>query len=165
MKSTSIRKRIAYGYAWPLCIAFAGIGFGLLAGSHYIHRALAIQEAAIAERKLFDEVRIKILAHRPAKQFTPTLDDPAAFEAESEVLLNLLTDVRHVSSQHKDIHNSMHNMRALKVQESHDETIADQPLTAEQPQFAEGIEQGVDSDLGIGSAKDLRKNNLNYSDC
>ena len=65
MQSNSIRQRIVRGYAVPLVIAVAGIAIGLGVGKHNINQALKVQEETITERKLLDEVRLRLLTYRP----------------------------------------------------------------------------------------------------
>lgn len=122
MQSNSIRQRIARGYAVVIVITVAGIAIGLGVGKHNTKQALKVQEAAIAERKLLDDIRLRWLTYRPTKDLSPTLGDPAAFQAESERLLTLLADVRELTTQFQHIHRARHNRENLPSQRSGPQT-------------------------------------------
>ena len=110
MQSNSIRQRIVRGYAVPLVMAVAGITIGLGVGKYSTNQALNVQEIAIAERKLLDEIRLQLLTYRLTKDFSPTLEDPEAFQAEGTRLLTLLTDVHGLITEFQQIHSAIYNL-------------------------------------------------------
>ncbi len=106
-KSTSIRQRIAWGYAIPLVIAVSGIATGLGLGKATTNQALKTQEAAIAERKLLDTVRVKLLSYRPSREFSRKLNNAEAIQVEGEQLYALLAEIQNLAALNSDIHSSL----------------------------------------------------------
>ncbi|MFM1843042.1 MAG: hypothetical protein RLZZ490_1784, partial [Cyanobacteriota bacterium] len=90
----SIRNRIIYGYGFTLGLALLGAGSGLLIGNHYQQQAIAAQADAARERRLLSNLSIKILYNRPAKQLTPHVKDPQAFQRESQALMERVSSIQ-----------------------------------------------------------------------
>ncbi|NEQ44776.1 MAG: HAMP domain-containing histidine kinase [Leptolyngbya sp. SIOISBB] len=106
-KSNSIRQRIAWGYAIPLVIAVAGIATGLGLGKQTTNQALKTQEAAIAERKLLDTIRVKLLSYRPSREFSRKLNNAEAIQVEGEQLYALLAEIQNLAALHAGIRSDL----------------------------------------------------------
>jgi len=102
----TIRTRIARGYILVLGLALTGTTTGLLVGSHVRKRALAIQELAIAERKLLSDLQVKILYNRPTKQLSPYLNDSVGFEEASQAFLDRVSNIEVLLQEHRNIYDA-----------------------------------------------------------
>lgn len=100
----TIRTRIAHGYILVLGLALVGTTTGLLIGSYFQKRALAIQEMAIAERKLLSDLQVKILYNRPTKQLSPYLNDAVGFEEASQDFLDRVANIQTLLKEHSKIY-------------------------------------------------------------
>jgi signal transduction histidine kinase len=103
-QAITIRQRIVYGYALVLGLAIVGTVVGLTIGNHYQRRALAIREAATAERQLLSDLQVKILYNRPAKQLSPHLSNRPVFLQESQQLLDRIRVIQGMLEAHLAAH-------------------------------------------------------------
>ncbi|MFN5516310.1 MAG: ATP-binding protein [Cyanobacteriota bacterium] len=88
-----IREKIIGGYALALGTALLGTGLGIWLGNHYQYQAIQIQKQAIADHKLLSALQVKILYNRPAKQLTPLLQNPGAFNREGQALVERVNGI------------------------------------------------------------------------
>ena len=83
----NLSKKIIYGYAIALGFTFFGSLAGLLLGNSIHQRALEESQDVSQERRFLSKLQLDILHNRPAKQLSPYLNDPVAFQRESNKFL------------------------------------------------------------------------------
>nr|ALT22096.1 response regulator [Anabaena sp. XPORK13A] len=96
----SIKNKIIYGYAVSLGIALGGTIIGLTVGNYYQQKALQASQIASKERNLLSTLQVDVLYNRPAKQLSPYLQNPEAFERESSKLINRVEQIRLLLHNH-----------------------------------------------------------------
>ena len=119
----AIRRRIIKGYAMVLGVALTGIISGVVTGHQGQQKALALRRITTHERKLLSDLGLNIHQNRPAHQFSSRLSDPAAFKAESEVMLGSLENMKQLISRHYEIHQ--------EIASHHITSIADKVVTSQ----------------------------------
>lgn len=98
----NIRNKIIYGYAVALGIALGGTLAGLIVGNYYQKQALTASQTAARERKLLSALQVDILYNRPAKQLSPHLRNPQAFQRESRELIKRVENIRLLLNDHNN---------------------------------------------------------------
>jgi signal transduction histidine kinase/FixJ family two-component response regulator len=98
----SIRNKIIYGYGVALGIALAGSIIGVSVGNYYQQRALQASQIASKERKLLSTLQVEVLYNRPAKQLSPYLQNPSAFQRESHKLIHRVEKIRLLLHHHNN---------------------------------------------------------------
>jgi signal transduction histidine kinase len=83
----NLSKKIIYGYAIALGFTFCGSLAGLLVGNFIHQKALDESQTVSQERRFLSKLQLDILHNRPAKQLSPYLNNPAAFQRESDKFL------------------------------------------------------------------------------
>ena len=84
----NLSKKIIYVYAIALGFTFFGSLAGLLWGNSIHQQALDRTQAVSQERRFLSKLQLDILHNRPAKQLSPYLSDPIAFQRESNKFLD-----------------------------------------------------------------------------
>jgi signal transduction histidine kinase len=84
----NLSKKIIYVYAIALGFAFFGSLAGLLWGNSIHQQALEQTQAVSQQRRFLSKLQLDILHNRPAKQLSPYLSDPIAFQRESDKFLD-----------------------------------------------------------------------------
>ncbi|MBD2663419.1 multi-sensor Hybrid Histidine Kinase [Richelia sinica FACHB-800] len=98
----SIRNKIIYGYGVALGIALGGSIIGVSVGNYYQQRALQASQIASNERKLLSTLQVEVLYNRPAKQLSPYLQNPSAFQRESHKLIHRVEKIRLLLHHHNN---------------------------------------------------------------
>lgn len=96
----SIRRKIVYGYAAALGVAFGGTISGLLIGNYYQHEAQLSRQVASQERQLLSRLQLDVLYNRPAKQLVPHVQSPEGFREASGALLGRLHRIHQLLREH-----------------------------------------------------------------
>ena len=96
----SIRRKIVYGYAAALGVAFGGTISGLLIGNYYQHEAQLSRQVASQERQLLSRLQLDVLYNRPAKQLSPHVQSPEGFQEASGALLERLKGIHQLLREH-----------------------------------------------------------------
>ncbi|MEO1592515.1 MAG: ATP-binding protein [Cyanobacteria bacterium J06632_22] len=94
----SIRNKIIRGYALVLGLACVGTTLGLYVGNAQQKKAFDAYQTASQERELISELTVYILYNRPAKQLTPHIGNPEAFQRESDLLLERVSRIQQLLS-------------------------------------------------------------------
>ena len=89
----NLSKKIIYGYAIALGFTFFGSLAGLLLGNSIHQRALEESQNVSQERRFLSKLQLDILHNRPAKQLSPYLNDPVAFQRESNKFLDRIDKI------------------------------------------------------------------------
>jgi signal transduction histidine kinase len=89
----NLSKKIIYGYAIALGFTFFGSLAGLLLGNSIHQQALEESQAVSQERRFLSTLQLDILNNRPAKQLSPYLNDPVAFQRESNKFLDRIDKI------------------------------------------------------------------------
>jgi signal transduction histidine kinase/CheY-like chemotaxis protein len=84
----NLSKKIIYVYAIALGFTFFGSLAGLLWGNSIHQQALEQTQAVSQQRRFLSKLQLDILHNRPAKQLSPYLSDPIAFQRESDKFLD-----------------------------------------------------------------------------
>jgi signal transduction histidine kinase len=84
----NLSRKIIYGYAIALGFSFCGSLAGLLLGNSIHQQALEKSQTVSQERRFLSKLQLDILHNRPAKQLSPYLNDPDAFQRESDKFLD-----------------------------------------------------------------------------
>ena len=96
----SIRRKIVYGYAAALGVAFGGTISGLLIGNYYQYEAQLSRQVASQERQLLSRLQLDVLYNRPAKQLSPHVQSPEGFREASGALLERLQRIHQLLIEH-----------------------------------------------------------------
>ena len=83
----NLSRKIIYGYAIALGFTFCGSVAGLLVGNSIHQKALDESQTVSQEQRFLSKLQLDILHNRPAKQLSPYLNDPVAFQRESNKFL------------------------------------------------------------------------------
>ncbi|NET50581.1 MAG: HAMP domain-containing histidine kinase [Merismopedia sp. SIO2A8] len=92
--AVKLKHKLVGGYAIALGIASIGTLHGVWLGNRHHHKALAIHQQASSEQQILHQLQVGILYNRPGKQLRPYFDSPDAFEAQSDALIQRLTDLK-----------------------------------------------------------------------
>ena len=83
----TIKRKIIQGYAITLGIAIAGTFCGSLVGNSYQQKVFSEYQRTAEEYRQLSRLQLDILYNRPTKQLSPYINNPTAFERESQKLI------------------------------------------------------------------------------
>ncbi|MEO0770496.1 MAG: ATP-binding protein [Cyanobacteria bacterium J06649_4] len=128
----TIRRQIARGYAFVLGIALVGTSVGVFVGQHFQAEALAMQELAIAERKILSDLQVRILYNRPTKQLSPYLGDREGLRTASQAMSDRVSHIQTLLDQHQQLRKTPEYIKHQRSVEAHafDHQALEQKLIA-----------------------------------
>lgn len=97
--SFTVRAKITVGYALAVSIPVIGALTGLIVGNHYQKEAIQTLTTTYQEQKLLNNLQVTILQNRPAKELTPFVQDPIAFQQATNRILARISHLQKLVSE------------------------------------------------------------------